>query len=157
MRIKFGYSCVIAALVGLNACGPRVSVGDLGSGDAGDAGATSPPAGPVGGGGLDSGKGGAPSSSAGLRGSEASSDGDSVTDEIGLGSGLERDSYDKVGATLVDVIDVETPRVVTQIEAHLVMDQASELGWLIFELDGGTSTLRAEAWTQPEAAGDAYY
>lgn len=81
----------------------------------------------------------------------------SVTDEIGLGIGLERTDYGKSDLTLVEVLDVEMPRVVTEIEAHLVMEQASELGWLIYELDGSRFRLRAETWTQPEAAGDAYY
>lgn len=80
----------------------------------------------------------------------------SVSDEIGLGPGL-RSVGARAGMTYVEVIDVEMRRVISQLEAHLVVEQRAELGWFIYEGDGDTYRLRAQAWTEPEAAGDAYY
>jgi hypothetical protein len=198
MRIYSSALGLVVAGACFGACGPRVSVGDLGNGAAGGSGGASDSALSQAGNAMAQGEGGS-----GLAGSEDALGGDSaactlaetvcfgnqvgtcasdgvsldsvtddcaangqvcdaqgtcgasVVDQIGVGLGVQKRPL-KLGMVLVDVIDVEMPRVVTKLEAHLELASEAELVWLIYEWDGAAYKLRAEDSTM-ESAGDAFF
>jgi hypothetical protein len=195
MRIYSSALGLIVAGVCFGACGPRVSIGDLGNGAAGGSGGSaSSQAGSA----VTQGEGGndlpgveQPQGGAGpvctsgqiaCLGNQVgtcASDGlslaavtedcaangqvcdesqacsASVVDAIGVGLGVQKHPL-KLGMILADLIDVDMPRVITKLEAHLDLVSEAELVWLIYEWDGAEYRLRAEDSTM-ESAGDAFF